>query len=241
MEAASWTVDLMEIRLEGRALRRAVKAYQATKPSDIERIIMEEVDKQYEEFTSVISRHLRAIELGTKHLGQRDAILSTLRSNLAHIYHLHGEYRLEVEQLVNLLTNGRHSHDALHSQTIQTMERLLRCFCDSDCNDQRAKFLKKLCVTSCIVLGIDDPRTRLREAYLERQLYNCTPPPSPNMQGAPSVSEWEEGAKRASLATNAWGEVVFQALEMLSNLTMRSHMRDAARKTLADSGRSAKH
>jgi len=222
-EAALWTADLMHIRLLKWLTQLAQDSFRFETSEDIKAFILEGFQMKYEEFTSIISRQLWALAKGEELLGRHDQIVSTLRSNLAHIYNFFDDFEKERIQLEALLASRQRIRGEFDPQTMQCMERLARCRAELGDHDRAEEIMTALCKTTSIVFGDADPRTHLRERYLG-QLDMLKSTTSDNMADHSNLMK----QLRASVNMGPRATRIIDVLEAMNELPGRRHLKDAA-------------
>lgn len=165
--AALWTADMMHLRLKKWMIDLAGDAVRE-RSIDAKTFFSDAFQKKYDELAEIISEQIRMLEMGKRLLGWHHDTVSTLRSNLAHIYSSFNKFELERSQLEELLASRQYRRGKHDPLTMQSMERLARCLMKLGDPDGANEMMTDLCRISGPVFGNDDPRTLLRTESLGR-------------------------------------------------------------------------
>lgn len=225
-EAALWTADVMQIRLLEWLTQFAENFSRFETSEDIKAFILEGFKRKYEEFASIISRQLWALAKGEELLGRHDQTVSTLRSNLAHIYNFFNDFEKERNQLEALLASRQQSRGEFDPQTMQCVERLARCRAELGDHDRAEEMMTALCKTTSIVFGDADPRTDLREDYLGQLGRRKSTTFNYMADHSYLVNPWKD--LRASRNMGPRATRIIDVLEAIDELPGRRHLTDAA-------------
>ncbi|TLD11474.1 hypothetical protein E2P81_ATG10122 [Venturia nashicola] len=131
--------------------------------SDIKACLREAIRKDAQ---GEMADQVRELEVGTKYLGKRHDAVIGLKNSLARTQNLCGIHEPEKGNLEDLLMCVKHNLGDKHCQTMQIMERLAGCHARLRNFALALRYVEDVIQLSTQVLGVDDPRTRQREALV---------------------------------------------------------------------------